>query len=71
MTSAFFPSDRPTIAIVTVFVAGPARRKAKAAPGFNPFSISDAAIGIDPDEQIYIGVPIKNITIIAVKPDPR
>jgi hypothetical protein len=32
--------------MVPAFVAGPASRKTRAAPGFNPFRISAAAIGV-------------------------
>ena len=38
-----------------MFVAGPAISRTSAAPGDMPFSISAAAIGIDPVAQRYMG----------------
>jgi len=51
MTKLFLPRFFPTNIIVTVFVAGPAMRRIKHAPGLIPFAIRDAAIGIEPVAQ--------------------
>ena len=46
-------------------VAGPAKRKTRAAPGFNPFMIRAAATGVEEVAQTYMGIP----TIIIVSMD--
>lgn len=51
-----------TTAIVAVLVAGPARRKTNAAPGFNPFRIRAAAMGVDDVAQTYMGIPTPSMT---------
>ena len=55
MTRDFVPSIFFTTPMVTVFVAGPAERKTKAAPAETPESMSPAAIGRDAVAQTYIG----------------
>ncbi len=45
-------------------VAGPASRKTSAAPGFNPFSIKAAAIGVDDVAQTYMGMLYANGLIV-------
>jgi hypothetical protein len=52
------------------FVAGPARRKTKAAPGLAPFRIKAAAIGVEAVAQIYNGIPTPSITNIDGRPPP-
>ena len=42
---------------VVILVAGPAIRKAKAAPGLIPFKIATAAMGVAPDAHTYKGIP--------------
>ncbi len=59
--SGFLPSFPPTKLIVAAFVAGPAIRKIKPAPGVIPLSISDAAMGIEPVAHTYIGMEIMSI----------
>ena len=52
------PSIFLTTPIVTVFVAGPADKKTKAAPALTPESINPAAIGSEAVAQTYIGTAI-------------
>ena len=61
MTRALVLNIFFTIFIVAAFVAGPAIRKTSAAPGFKPFSISAAAIGVDDVAHTYIGIPANSI----------
>ena len=42
-------------------VAGPLRRKTRAAPGLTPLRIIAAAIGVEAVAQIYIGTPATSI----------
>ena len=53
------------------FVAGPARRKTRAAPGLAPFRIKAAAIGVEAVAQIYKGIPTASMISMAGKPEPR
>ncbi|MBA7669320.1 hypothetical protein ES703_77450 [subsurface metagenome] len=62
MNRVFLPSLPPTNDNVAVFVAGPAMRNIKPAPGDIAFKISDAAIGIEPVAHIYIGIEISSIS---------
>ena len=48
---------------MTVFVAGPADRNTKAAPGDTPANISPAAIGSEAVAQTYIGTAIARTMI--------
>jgi hypothetical protein len=52
------------------FVAGPARRKTRAAPGLAPFRIKAAAIGVEAVAQIYNGIPTTSMTNIEGRPPP-
>jgi hypothetical protein len=57
----FLPNVFSSTVMVATFVAGPAIRKIKAAPGDNPFNISTAAMGTDDVAQMYNGIEA-NIT---------
>jgi len=57
----FLPSFPPTKLIVAAFVAGPAIKKIKPAPGVIPFNISEAAMGMEPVAHTYIGMEIMSI----------
>ena len=61
IASTFLPSFPIIKDIVAVVVAGPAIKNTRAAPGFIPIDISDAAIGIDAVAHTYMGIPINNI----------
>ena len=54
-----------------IFVAGPAKRNTRAAPGLTPFKIRAAAIGVEAVAQIYNGIPMINISSIAGRPEPK
>ena len=54
-----------------MFVAGPAKRNTRAAPGLTPFKIRAAAIGVEAVAQIYNGMAIASISSMAGRPDPR
>ena len=63
----------PKVFLITemaaIFVAGPAIKNTKAAPGSKlPDIINPAAIGTEAVAQIYIGIDRKAITINANKP---
>lgn len=47
--------------MVAALVAGPARRKTRAAPGFKPLRIRAAAIGVEAVAQTYIGIPAQSM----------
>jgi hypothetical protein len=55
MTKDLVPSIFLTTPIVTVFVAGPAERKTKAAPALTPDNMSPAAMGKEAVAHTYIG----------------
>ncbi len=46
MADAFLPSMRVTTVSEVTFVAGPAKRKTRAAPGESPFSAREATMGV-------------------------
>ena len=52
-------------------MAGPAIKKAKAAPGLKPAEIRATAIGMEPVAQTYIGMAIKVATTMPEIPEPR
>ena len=54
--SVRLPKTFPMTNIDAEFTAGPAINSTSAAPGVNPFAISDTAIGIDPVAQTYMGM---------------
>lgn len=56
-----------TMFMVAALVAGPASKKTRAAPGFRPFRINAAAIGVDEVAQTYIGIPAASMTSIDKK----
>jgi len=45
------PSIFTSVVIVATFVAGPAIKKTRAAPGLTPAAINAKAIGMEPVEQ--------------------
>lgn len=67
IANVFFPKCFPITVKATELVAGPASKKTNAAAGFKPLAIKAAAIGIEPEEQIYIGIPRISITTIDLK----
>jgi hypothetical protein len=70
MAVALLPNmPHRTVREVT-FVAGPARRKTRAAPGLAPFRIRAAAIGVEAVAQMYNGIPTPSITSIDGRPPP-
>ena len=62
MMSALVLNRFLTIFMVAALVAGPARRNTRAAPGFSPFRMSAAAMGVEEVAQTYMGSPTSNIT---------
>ena len=48
--------------MVAAFVAGPASKKTRAAPGFNPLSIRAAAMGVEDVAHTYMGILAPSIT---------
>lgn len=52
-----------------MFVAGPTNKKISPIPGDIPFNIKDAAIGVEAEAQIYIGIPTTRISNRPVIPD--
>ena len=54
-----------------IFVAGPARRKTRAAPGETPLRMRAAAIGVEAVAQIYIGIPMRSMKSMDERPPPR
>ena len=62
MTSALVLNIFFTMFMVAALVAGPASKKTRAAPGFSPFSIRAAAMGVDDVAQTYMGIPAASMT---------
>ena len=54
-----------------MFVAGPVSNSTNAAPGFIPWAIKAAAIGVELSAQMYSGIPITSINNIDVKASPK
>lgn len=50
--------------MVAALVAGPANKNTRAAPGFKPFNIKAAAMGVEDVAHTYIGIPATSITIM-------
>ena len=46
-----------TTLMVAALVAGPASKKTRAAPGFKPFRIKAAAMGVEDVAHTYMGMP--------------
>ena len=47
--------------MVAALVAGPASKNTNAAPGFKPFRINAAAMGVEDVAQTYMGIPAPSI----------
>ena len=58
---AFLPIDFHKTVIVAAFVAGPAIKNTRTAPGLTPANKSAAAIGTDPVAQTYKGIEATNM----------
>ena len=65
-TSCFLPIILQSVVRVAALVAGPVIRKISAAPGDIPALIKANAIGTDPDEQTYKGMPMASMRNMAV-----
>ena len=64
MAVAFLPMTLLMTAMEAAFVAGPANKKTRTAPGETPFNRKAAAMGVDDVAHTYKGVAMINISAI-------